>query len=83
LVLQGITKSSLETDSFLSAASFQETPRVLADAAIKGKIDRLTGLKEAVIVGKSIPAGTSAPELMLEQRRGAVDVAAESRGEDA
>jgi DNA-directed RNA polymerase subunit beta' len=69
LVLQGITKSSLETDSFLSAASFQETPRVLADAAIKGKIDRLTGLKEAVIVGKSIPAGTSSPELMLEQHR--------------
>ena len=66
LVLQGITKSSLETDSFLSAASFQETPRVLSDAAIKGKIDRLTGLKEAVIVGKPIPAGTSSPELLLE-----------------
>lgn len=68
LVLQGITKSSLETDSFLSAASFQETPRVLADAAIKGKIDRLTGLKEAVIVGKSIPAGTSSPELIFANR---------------
>ena len=68
LVLQGITKSSLETDSFLSAASFQETPRVLADAAIKGRIDRLTGLKEAVIVGKSIPAGTSSPDLMVESR---------------
>jgi len=68
LVLQGITKSSLETDSFLSAASFQETPRVLADAAIKGRIDRLTGLKEAVIVGKSIPAGTSSPDLMVEIR---------------
>ena len=78
LVLQGITKSSLETDSFLSAASFQETPRVLADAAIKGKIDRLTGLKEAVIVGKSIPAGTSAPELMLEQRRDTMNSAGDS-----
>lgn len=69
LVLQGITKSSLETDSFLSAASFQETPRVLSDAAIKGKIDRLTGLKEAVIVGKPIPAGTSAPELMYQDTK--------------
>jgi len=69
LVLQGITKSSLETDSFLSAASFQETPRVLADAAIKGKIDRLTGLKEAVIVGKPIPAGTSSPELIFANRK--------------
>ena len=69
LVLQGITQSSLETDSFLSAASFDETPRLLADAAIKSKIDRLTGLKESVIVGKSIPAGTSSPELMFEKRK--------------
>ena len=54
----GITKASLETESFLSAASFQETTRVLTDAAIKGKIDRLEGLKENVIIGKLIPAGT-------------------------
>jgi len=57
-VLQGITKSSLETDSFLSAASFQETTRVLTDAATKGKIDPLLGLKENVIIGKLVPAGT-------------------------
>ena len=57
-VLLGITKASLETDSFLSAASFQETTRILTDAAIKGKIDRLEGLKENVIIGKLIPAGT-------------------------
>ena len=57
-VLLGITKASLETDSFLSAASFQETTKVLTDAAIKGKIDELKGLKENVIVGKLIPAGT-------------------------
>jgi DNA-directed RNA polymerase subunit beta' len=57
-ILLGITKASLETDSFLSAASFQETTRVLTDAAIKGKVDRLLGLKENVIIGKLIPAGT-------------------------
>ncbi len=57
-VLLGITKASLATDSFLSAASFQETTRVLTDAAIKGKIDPLLGLKENVIIGKLIPAGT-------------------------
>src|SRR5699024_3904957 len=57
-VLLGITKASLETDSLLSAASFQETPRVLTDAAIKGKTDELLGLKENVIIGKLIPAGT-------------------------
>jgi len=56
--LLGITKASLATDSFLSAASFQETTRVLTDAAIKGKIDPLFGLKENVIIGKLIPAGT-------------------------
>ena len=56
--LMGITKASLATDSFLSAASFQETTRVLTDAAIKGKIDPLTGLKENVIIGKLIPAGS-------------------------
>ena len=57
-VLLGITKASLETDSFLSAASFQETTRILTDAAIKGKVDELEGLKENVIIGKLIPAGT-------------------------
>ncbi|MBR4617832.1 MAG: DNA-directed RNA polymerase subunit beta' [Bacilli bacterium] len=57
-VLLGITKASLETDSFLSAASFQETTRILTDAAIKGKVDDLEGLKENVIIGKTIPAGT-------------------------
>ncbi|MNO41065.1 DNA-directed RNA polymerase subunit beta' [compost metagenome] len=57
-VLLGITKAALATDSFLSAASFQETTRVLTDAAIKGKIDPLLGLKENVIIGKLIPAGT-------------------------
>src|SRR5690625_2369773 len=57
-VLLGITKASLETDSFLSAASFQETTRVLTDAAIKGKHDSLLGLKENVIIGKLVPAGT-------------------------
>ena len=57
-VLLGITKASLATDSFLSAASFQETTRVLTDASIKGKVDPLLGLKENVIIGKLIPAGT-------------------------
>ena len=71
-VMLGITKSSLETDSFLSAASFQETTRVLTDAAIKGKVDELRGLKENVIIGKLIPAGTGAKqysniEMILEK----------------
>ena len=57
-VLLGITKAALATDSFLSAASFQETTRVLTEAAIKGKVDDLEGLKENVIIGKLIPAGT-------------------------
>jgi DNA-directed RNA polymerase subunit beta' len=57
-VLLGITKASLETDSFLSAASFQETTRVLTEAAINGKVDALRGLKENVIIGKLIPAGS-------------------------
>ena len=57
-ILLGITKASLATDSFLSAASFQETTRVLTDAAIKGKVDSLIGLKENVIIGKLVPAGT-------------------------
>ena len=57
-VMLGITKASLATDSFLSAASFQETTKVLTEAAIKGKVDRLIGLKENVLIGKLIPAGT-------------------------
>ena len=57
-LLLGITKAALETDSFLSAASFQETTRILTDAAIRGKVDHLYGLKENVIIGKVIPAGT-------------------------
>ena len=71
-ILLGITKASLETDSFLSAASFQETTRILTEAAVKGKVDMLNGLKENVILGKLIPAGTGAKEysdisLMLEK----------------
>ena len=57
-ILMGITKASLQTESFISAASFQETTRVLTDAAIKGKVDKLVGLKENVIVGRLVPAGT-------------------------
>ncbi|MDG1195570.1 MAG: DNA-directed RNA polymerase subunit beta', partial [Polaribacter sp.] len=57
-VLQGITRASLQTKSFISAASFQETTKVLNEAAVSGKIDTLEGLKENVIVGKKIPAGT-------------------------
>jgi DNA-directed RNA polymerase subunit beta' len=59
-VLHGITKASLQTRSFISAASFQETTRVLTEAAVSGKIDNLKGLKENVIVGRLIPAGTGA-----------------------
>jgi DNA-directed RNA polymerase subunit beta' len=59
-VLQGITKASLQTRSFISAASFQETTRVLTEAAVNGKVDSLEGLKENVIVGRLIPAGTGA-----------------------
>lgn len=57
-VLQGITKASLQTRSFISAASFQETTRVLTEAAVSGRVDNLVGLKENVIVGRPIPAGT-------------------------
>ena len=81
-VMLGITKAALATDSFLSAASFQETTKVLTDAAIKGKVDPLVGLKENVIIGKLIPAGTGmkryrsvkldsdeAAEAYMEQKR--------------
>ena len=57
-VILGITRSSLKADSFLSAASFQETTRVLTEAAIRGKVDKLEGLKENIIIGGLIPAGT-------------------------
>ena len=59
-MLLGITKASLQTRSFISAASFQETTRVLTEASVQGKIDTLNGLKENVIVGRLIPAGTGA-----------------------
>ena len=80
-VLLGITKASLQTRSFISAASFQETTRVLTEAAVSGKADLLEGLKENVIVGRLIPAGTGAAtskqksiatkrdDLILEERR--------------
>ena len=71
-VLLGITKASLSTDSFLSAASFQETTRVLTEAAVNGKIDYLRGLKENVVIGKLIPAGTG-----MEQRRKLAEEAAQ------
>ena len=60
-LLLGITKASLSTESFISAASFQETTKVLTEAAINGKVDRLQGLKENVIMGRLIPAGTGVP----------------------
>ena len=60
-LLLGITKASLSTESFISAASFQETTRVLTEAAIHGKVDQLRGLKENVIIGHLIPAGTGLP----------------------
>jgi len=59
--LLGITKASLNTESFISAASFQETTRVLTDASVEGKVDHLKGLKENVIMGRLIPAGTGFP----------------------
>ncbi|MDA9137227.1 DNA-directed RNA polymerase subunit beta' [Pelagibacterales bacterium] len=67
-ILLGITKASLSTKSFISAASFQETTRILTDAAIKGKVDTLQGLKENVIVGRLIPAGTGRTFKQLEKR---------------
>lgn len=66
-VLMGITRASLSTDSWLAAASFQETTRVLTEAAVSGKIDRLTGLKENVIIGRLIPAGQSVAEEALKE----------------
>jgi DNA-directed RNA polymerase subunit beta' len=80
-VLQGITKASLQTKSFISAASFQETTRVLTDAAVNGKIDTLDGLKENVIVGRLIPAGTGA--FMTRIRRIAADRDRDAMASDA
>jgi len=81
-VLLGITKASLATDSFLSAASFQETTRVLTDAAIKGKIDPLLGLKENVIIGKLIPAGTGMTRYNAIKLSTDNDLAVEKHEED-
>jgi DNA-directed RNA polymerase subunit beta' len=69
-VLLGVTKASLTTDSFLAAASFQDTTKILTDAAIAGQVDRLVGLKENVIIGKLIPAGTGL--LARQQQREAL-----------
>ena len=77
-VLLGITKAALATDSFLSAASFQETTRVLTEAAIKGKVDPLVGLKENVLIGKLIPAGTG----MMKYRSARLDVEDDGNEED-
>jgi DNA-directed RNA polymerase subunit beta' len=68
-ILLGITKASLQTRSFFSAASFQETTRVLTEAAVNGKVDPLEGLKENIIVGRLIPAGTGLAYHLERQRR--------------
>jgi DNA-directed RNA polymerase subunit beta' len=86
-VLQGITKASLQTNSFISAASFQETTRVLTEAAVSGRIDTLTGLKENVIVGRLIPAGTGSViarlrEVAAERDRELVAIAATAAEEE-
>jgi DNA-directed RNA polymerase subunit beta' len=74
-MLLGITKASLSTDSFISAASFQETTRVLTEAAIMGKRDDLRGLKENVIVGRLIPAGTGLAYHKARKEREAIEAA--------
>ena len=82
-LLLGITKASLSTDSFISAASFQETTRVLTEAAIQGKVDYLRGLKENVIIGHLIPAGPGMPvyhKLRLEAEKQAQLVVDEDEG---
>ena len=76
-ILLGITKASLQTNSFISAASFQETTRVLTDAAIKGKVDKLKGLKENVIVGRLIPAGTGYVKMKWQKSAAERDAATE------
>jgi len=74
-ILMGITKASLQTESFISAASFQETTRVLTDAAIRGKTDKLKGLKENVIVGRLVPAGTGSIKVTWNSKASAEDKA--------
>src|SRR6202012_5626281 len=76
-VLQGITKASLQTRSFISAASFQETTRVLTEAAVSGKVDTLEGLKENVIVGRLVPAGTGSVVNRLRRIAAARDTEAD------
>jgi DNA-directed RNA polymerase subunit beta' len=66
-LLLGVTKASLSTDSFISAASFQETTKVLTNAAMAGRVDKLLGLKENVIMGRLVPAGTGLEQYRLEQ----------------
>jgi DNA-directed RNA polymerase subunit beta' len=85
-VLQGITKASLQTRSFISAASFQETTRVLTEAAVSGRVDHLAGLKENVIVGRLIPAGTGSVmnrlrRIAAERDKAMAEVGDESGGE--
>ncbi|MEQ8369264.1 MAG: DNA-directed RNA polymerase subunit beta', partial [Alphaproteobacteria bacterium] len=82
-VLQGITKASLQTRSFISAASFQETTRVLTEAAVNGKIDQLSGLKENVIVGRLIPAGTGRMIAGMREIAAAEDKEFQARLEEA
>ena len=77
-ILLGITKASLNTESFISAASFQETTKVLTEAAISGKLDWLRGLKENVIIGRLIPAGTGLPKW----RRLKIDTLGQAKTED-
>jgi len=80
-VLLGITKASLQTRSFMSAASFQETTRVLTEASVQGKVDPLIGLKENVIVGRLIPAGTGAAMNRLRVAANTRDVALRAQQE--
>ena len=87
-MLQGITKASLQTNSFISAASFQETTRVLTEAAVSGRVDYLEGLKENVIVGRLIPAGTGSViarlrEIAADRDRELAVIAAEADSEPA
>jgi DNA-directed RNA polymerase subunit beta' len=81
-VLQGITKASLQTHSFISAASFQETTRVLTEAAVAGKLDHLRGLKENVIVGRLIPAGTGATVARMRKVANERDAQIEMEGQE-
>jgi len=82
-ILLGITKASLQTNSFISAASFQETTRVLTDAAIKGKVDKLKGLKENVIVGRLIPAGTGYTKIKWQNAADERDLSLEKKGDES